>query len=139
MERLCPGGWHQLQIRDALSQWLKHNPREGGQLQLAAAGTTLKWSLEGTASSDEYLLRLVNEDQTDERDLLKQRFAVTSREAEVLLWVAKDKTNREIAQILELSPRTVNKHLEQLFKKIGVENRTTAATLAVSALQKSRI
>lgn len=139
LERLCPGGWHQLQISEALSQWLKHNPPEGGQLQLNAAGTTLKWSLVGAASGDEYLLRLINEDQADECDLLKQRFAITNREAEVLLWVAKGKTNREIAQILELSPRTVNKHLEQLFKKIGVENRTTAATLAVGVLQKNRI
>jgi DNA-binding CsgD family transcriptional regulator len=97
------------------------------------------WVLVRPVKGDEYLLRLVNDDQPDERDLLKQHFAVASREAEVLLWVAKGKTNREIAQILELSPRTVNKHLEQLFKKIGVENRTSAATLAVAAWQKSRI
>lgn len=138
LERLCPGGWRQLQISDTLSHWLKHHPPEGGQLQITAGGTTLKWVLVGAASGDEYLLRLVNEDQLDECALLKQRFAVTSREAEVLVWVAKGKTNREIAQILELSPRTINKHLEQLFKKIGVENRTTAATLAVSVLQKNR-
>jgi len=138
LERLCPGGWQHMQLADPLSHWLKHNPPEGGQLQVATAGTTLKWVLVGAASGDEYLLRLINEDQTDECDLLKQKFAITNREAEVLLWVAKGKTNREIAQILELSPRTVNKHLEQLFKKIGVENRTSAATLAVGVLQKNR-
>ena len=93
----------------------------------------------GPANGDEFLLRLINDDQPAECDLLKHHFAVTSREAEVLLWVAKGKTNREIAQILELSPRTVNKHLEQLFKKIGVENRTSAATLAVAALHKTRV
>lgn len=138
LERLSPGGWSQLHLAAALSQWLSHQPAEGAQLTLAVADTTLKWALVGPANGDEFLLRLVNDDQPDERDLLKQHFAVTSREAEVLLWVAKGKTNREIAQILELSPRTVNKHLEQLFKKIGVENRTSAATLAVGALQKSR-
>lgn len=139
LERLSPGGRPPLQISSALTQWLKHNPAEGSQLQFGIGDATLKWVLVGAASDNEYLLRLVNDDQADECDLLKQRFAVTKREAEVLLWVAKGKTNREIAQILELSPRTVNKHLEQLFKKIGVENRTTAATLAVGTLQKNRL
>lgn len=139
LERLCPGGWGQLQLAEPISHWLKHNPPEGGQLQIAAAGTNLKWMLVGSISDDEYLLRLVNENESDECEQLKQRFAITSREAEVLLWVARGKTNREIAQILDLSPRTINKHLEQLFKKIGVENRTSAATLAVGVLQKGRI
>jgi len=139
LERLSPGGWPQLQLATHLGQWLQRQPAEGAQLSLAVADTTLKWVLVGPANGEEFLLRLINDDQPDERDLLKQHFAVTSREAEVLLWVAKGKTNREIAQILELSPRTINKHLEQLFKKIGVENRTSAATLAVGALQKSRI
>ena len=59
---------------------------------------------------------------------------VTHREAQVLVWIAHGKTNREIAQILELSPRTVNKHLEQIFRKLGVENRTAAAALVIQYL-----
>jgi DNA-binding NarL/FixJ family response regulator len=137
LERL--GGWGQLQLAEPLSHWLKHNPPEGGQLQMVAAGSALKWMLVGSISDDEYLLRLINENESGECEQLKQRFAITCREAEVLLWVARGKTNREIAQILDLSPRTINKHLEQLFKKIGVENRTSAATLAVGVLQKGRI
>jgi len=92
----------------------------------------------GNANNNEYLLRVINEAQPDETDLLKYAFSVTAREAEVLLWVAKAKTNRETAQILDLSPRTVNKHLEQLFKKLAVDNRTSAATIAIGALQKQR-
>ena len=46
-------------------------------------------------------------------------------------WIAQGKTNREIGLILEISPRTVNKHLEQVFGKVGVENRTTAASVAI--------
>jgi DNA-binding NarL/FixJ family response regulator len=139
LERLRPGGWDQLQLAEPLSQWLRHSPPEGGHLLVTAVGAALKWVLVGRAGGEEYLLRLIHEDQAGECGQLKLRFAITSREAEVLLWVAKGKTNREVAQILDLSPRTVNKHLEQLFKKIGVENRTSAATLAMSALQRGRI
>lgn len=52
----------------------------------------------------------------------------------MLLWIAQGKTNREIGQILSLSPRTVNKHLEQVFRKLGVENRTAAAAMALRCL-----
>ena len=55
---------------------------------------------------------------------------LTPREAEVLAWLAKGKTNRDIADILGMSPRTVNKHLEHIFEKLGVETRTAAAALA---------
>ena len=58
-------------------------------------------------------------------------FALTPREAEVLFWVIKGKTNRDIGDILGTSPRTVNKHLEHVFEKLGVENRTAAARVAM--------
>lgn len=54
---------------------------------------------------------------------------LTRREAEVLSWLAKGKTNRDIGDILGLSPRTVNKHLEHVYAKLGVETRTSAAAL----------
>ena len=56
--------------------------------------------------------------------------ALTPREVEVLSWLAKGKTNRDIADILGMSPRTVNKHLEHIFEKLGVETRTAAAAVA---------
>lgn len=55
---------------------------------------------------------------------------LTARESEVLSWVARGKTNRDIAEILGMSPRTVNKHLEHIFEKLGVETRTAAANVA---------
>ena len=61
---------------------------------------------------------------------------LTSREGEVLSWLSKGKTNRDIAQILGLSPRTVDKHLEQIYAKLGVENRTAAAAIAANATRK---
>jgi DNA-binding CsgD family transcriptional regulator len=56
--------------------------------------------------------------------------SLSTREAEVLSWVAEAKTNKEIALILGISPRTVQKHLESIFSKIGVETRTAAALWA---------
>lgn len=55
---------------------------------------------------------------------------LTPRENEVLSWLAKGKTNRDIAEILGMSPRTVNKHLEHIFEKLGVETRTAAVAAA---------
>jgi DNA-binding response OmpR family regulator len=60
--------------------------------------------------------------------------ALTPRETEVLAWLAKGKTNRYIAYILGMSHRTVNKHLEHIFEKLGVETRAAAAALASAAL-----
>lgn len=56
--------------------------------------------------------------------------ALTPRETEVLSWLAKGKTNRDIGDILGMSHRTVNKHLEHVFEKLGVETRSAAASLA---------
>jgi len=52
---------------------------------------------------------------------------LTPREAEVLRWVAAGKSDTQIAAILRLSVRTVQKHLENSYVKLGVENRTAAA------------
>jgi DNA-binding CsgD family transcriptional regulator len=52
---------------------------------------------------------------------------LTRRETEVLQWMAAGKTNKDIAIILAISPRTVEKHLERIFEYLGVETRTAAA------------
>jgi len=51
---------------------------------------------------------------------------LTVREREVLQWVAAGKTNSQIAEILSASPRTIGKHLENIYAKLGVETRTAA-------------
>lgn len=61
---------------------------------------------------------------------------LTAREAEVLYWVVKGKTNRDIGDILGTSPRTITKHLEHVFEKLGVETRTAAAALALSRVKE---
>ena len=84
------------------------------------------------------LLRLATETSSGRKHELRKDFGLTSREAEVLSWLSKGKTNRDIAQILGLSPRTIDKHLEQIYAKLGVENRTAAAAIAVNAMTKDR-
>lgn len=59
---------------------------------------------------------------------------LTQREAEVILWVIKGKTNRDIGMILGVSPRTVNKHLEHVYIKLGVETRTAAANKVMAIM-----
>lgn len=72
---------------------------------------------------------------TGEQNLkaLSNRYQLTSREVEVLHWVTCGKTNRDIGDILGMSPRTVNKHLEHVYVKLGVETRSAAAVLAIGA------
>lgn len=83
---------------------------------------------------DEFLYRLGEEQAGTREAILREAFGLTAREAEVLVWIAAGKSNRDISEILSISPRTVNKHLEQVFVKLGVENRATAAALATRAL-----
>ena len=63
------------------------------------------------------------------------RLGLTPRQSEVLYWVAQGKTNAEIAIILGASPRTIDKHVEQLLERLGVENRLAAATKANDVLR----
>ena len=66
--------------------------------------------------------------------LLQRSLELTFREAQVLLWISRGKSNREIGEILSISPRTVNKYLDQIYLKISVENRASAAAKAVRVL-----
>ncbi|MDO7084925.1 DNA-binding response regulator [Pseudocolwellia sp. AS88] len=84
---------------------------------------------------DLHLLRIVQTSSQKTPEDLKVKLPITKRESEVLYWVSYGKTSWETSQILEMSPRTVNKHLEQIFKKLGVDNRTSAAAIALRILE----
>jgi DNA-binding response OmpR family regulator/DNA-binding CsgD family transcriptional regulator len=100
---------------------------------LAGVETRLNFLYLGGTQPNEYLFRLT-EGPAGDSDLLQQRLGLTHREAEVLIWIAGGKPNRDIGEILGISPRTVNKHLEQIFTKLGVENRASAAAQATKIL-----
>lgn len=63
--------------------------------------------------------------------LRNSRGLLTQRQIEVLAWVARGKTNAEIARILSLKTGTIGKYLERIFPKLGVENRTAAASFVL--------
>lgn len=67
--------------------------------------------------------------------VLREAFALTAKESEVLFWVAQGKINRDIADIVGSSPATVKKHLERIHTKLGVETRTAAAAMALGKLK----
>jgi DNA-binding CsgD family transcriptional regulator len=62
---------------------------------------------------------------------------LTEREREVLRWLAGGKTDRDIGEILGISPRTVHKHLQRIYEKLGVETRTAAVVRALAFMQKN--
>lgn len=115
-------------------RWLAQQPEPGDQSALDSDQGESRLRYLGDTAAGERLFRLLQRDGEEESELLRQQLRLTRRESQVLLWIAQGKTNREIGQILELSPRTVNKHLEQVFRKLGVENRTTAAGMALRCL-----
>jgi DNA-binding response OmpR family regulator/DNA-binding CsgD family transcriptional regulator len=91
----------------------------------------------GKLGPNEFLLRLAKDSSVNTPAEFSSELGLTSREGEVLSWLSKGKTNRDIAQILGLSPRTVDKHLEQIYAKLGVENRTAAAAIATSTRRRN--
>ncbi|GLK68017.1 response regulator transcription factor [Hansschlegelia plantiphila] len=126
-------------LPDPVRLWLAaraegRSDHQSAQLPGPAGGPQLTLSFIGRMERDETLLRITDDSASSELGALKDRFGVTTREAEVLLWIARGKANRDIAEILGMSPRTVNKHLEQIYVKLGVENRAAAAATAVRSL-----
>lgn len=63
------------------------------------------------------------------------KLGLTPREAEVLYWLAQGKSNPDIATILGASVRTVHKHVENIFRKLGLETRSAAALTAIEILR----
>jgi DNA-binding response OmpR family regulator/DNA-binding CsgD family transcriptional regulator len=103
-------------------------------LRLAHGNRVLEFTFLSKTGADEFLYRLTESGGGQEEAFIRDYLSLTTREAEVLIWIARGKSNRDISDILGISPRTVNKHLEQIFTKLGVENRASAAALAVGAL-----
>lgn len=122
--------------------WMKARERPGmardnTTFAIRQAGqASLQLSFLGAIGADEYLFRLTAENRLSDDEILRQHFSLTQRESEVLLWIAKGKANRDIGEILGLSSRTVTKHLEQIYVKLGVENRASAAVKAAHVLHE---
>ena len=129
------------EVPPALLQWLQaaEQGREVRPLSTSHAfddgARQLVATLQGRTLDEDWLvvLREVSDAATVEATM--QAFGLTLRESEVLYWVAKGKTNRDIGDILGSSPATVKKHLERIYEKLGVETRTAAAAMAMQRVR----
>ncbi|CDZ63264.1 Two-component transcriptional regulator, CheY-LuxR families (Two-component signal transduction system) [Neorhizobium galegae bv. orientalis] len=124
-----------------ISAWMAERDKPGFARDAAFAlvqngQASLQFSFLGAIGADEHLFRLTAANKRPDDEVLRQHFPLTQRESEVLLWIAKGKSNRDIGDILGLSARTVNKHLEQIYVKLGVENRASAAVKAAHVLHE---
>lgn len=129
----------ELALPAAIIEQLKFDPTGQGKPQEKSVVEVALRKLEFTllsAIGPELLFRLAEMRAGNDEQVLQQALALTTREAEVLLWISRGKANRDIGEILQISPRTVNKHLEQVFVKLGVENRASAAARAVRVLAR---
>lgn len=97
-------------------------------------GSSVRLHSLGRSGSGDVLARTSQNRTELPGQILSQNLPLSAREGEVLAWLANGKSNKDIATILNLSPRTVTKHVEQIFTKLGVENRTAAAAIAFKHL-----
>jgi DNA-binding CsgD family transcriptional regulator len=125
--------WRPHGIDDALRTWLPAPPGRARSIYLERSGTNY-------TDRERMLMQLLRPHlarmrlNAESRRRLDSSWSLTAREAEVLGLVARGKTNAEVASALYISPLTVRKHLEHIFEKLGVGNRTAAATYAQAAL-----
>ena len=128
----------------AVLEWLQQclarldQPGEPPRLTLERGTTRLGFRLHQQIGDDDQgdwliVMREVSDNAVIEAIGLS--FKLTPKEAEVLYWVVKGKTNKDIGDILGSSPMTVKKHLERVFVKLGVETRTAAAGMAMNRIR----
>jgi DNA-binding NarL/FixJ family response regulator len=137
-DTLAADGEDDVVLPEPIPQWLDQarQGKAGSKTAITAAlpgNEQLRLQYMGKLGANEFLLRLAKDFTSETPAEFSSELGLTAREGEVLSWLSKGKTNRDIAQILGLSPRTVDKHLEQIYSKLGVENRTAAAAIAVNA------
>lgn len=102
--------------------------QQTGDNESAASADSEEWA------GDDWLIVMREVSDQAVMQAMRDIFALTLREAEVLYWVVKGKTNKDVGDILGSSPMTVKKHLERVFVKLGVETRTAAAGKATARI-----
>lgn len=116
----------------------KHHPeRAPGALPPAFAGPLVVRRFAEPGRGDLQLL-VLEELGTPPGPKSLMRLGLTPREAEILYWLAQGKSNPDIATILSANVRTVHKHLEHIFQKLGLETRNAAMLAALEVLRPAR-
>ena len=122
--------WLQRHLADAEKQI------EPPRLSIEQGPRTLSFRLHQQTGDGDWLIVMREVSDAMVIEAMSLSFKLTAREAEVLYWVVKGKTNRDIGDILGTSPMTVKKHLERVFVKLGVETRTAAAGMAMGRIRQ---
>src|SRR5215469_14169682 len=140
LERYFPGAMKDAgRLPEPLRRWV------ASQLSRLSSGSVLAGAFEPfvvEAKDSRLTVRLQGEVRGSIRLLLSEErlrlsevsalsLRLTRRESEMLHWITEAKSNPEIAIILGISPRTVHKHVQHLFEKLGVETRTAAARMGL--------
>lgn len=100
-----------------------------------SAGGVIELVLIARYRENEVLIRVNELNPLKDVQKLAAVLNLTQREAEVLLWVSYGKSSTDISDVLLISPRTVQKHLEHVYEKLGVETRSAAAAIAIRSIQ----
>jgi DNA-binding CsgD family transcriptional regulator len=109
-----------------IKRWLSAEGIRGRSLHMRRNGDQLDIRLVKAEQKGPHCL-LLEESRRADHSPAHDGTRLTHRELEVLSWVAQGKENWAIGKILNLSPATVRKHLQHVYSKLGVENRTAAA------------
>lgn len=121
-------------FRTHIERLLATNSLPGSTVRIDQTGGALELVLIGQYRNNEVLIRLNELNPDADASKLRDRLQLTQREAEVLLWVSYGKSSYLISNIMSISPRTVNKHLERIFEKLGIETRAAAAAVAIRTI-----
>ena len=131
-------------LPESLQHWFKHEilsltsdnqvPASSFPLQIEKKGKQLLIRLIANLIGEQYLMLLEEQELRSFSIASLELLGLTKREAEVLFWVAKDKSNAAIAKVLGCCEGTVRKHLEHVHKKLGVQTRTAAVMVALERL-----
>jgi CheY-like chemotaxis protein/DNA-binding CsgD family transcriptional regulator len=120
-------------LREWLVRWIEGGADPQLSFDSVQDGVRRVARVLGRATRGDWVILLEEFDDAAQTSDLASRFGLTAREAEVLLWLSRGKTNRDIGEIIGMAPRTVNKHLEHVFAKLNVETRAAAAAIAIHA------
>jgi CheY-like chemotaxis protein/DNA-binding CsgD family transcriptional regulator len=109
--------------------WFNSSRSIAAEEYRSSAGFNIKMA--ACQNAGEYLLLLKKCASEWNLESLKETLGLTFREAEILMWISRGKTNKEVGLILESSHRTVNKHLEHIYEKLGVTTRAAAVAMVL--------
>lgn len=115
--------------------WRDHSVQASDDARQQNLGRGFSVAMSACEHPNQFMLLLQQDASQDAWDpqSLREKLKLTFREAEILMWIARGKTNKEIGIILDTSPRTVNKHLEHIFEKLGVSTRAAAVAMVLNS------